>query len=112
MIKKNPSDNFCAKRLKVVADPSRWAIIMSLMNGPMMVAELLVELDIEQTLLSHHLKTLRDEGFVVSGREGKNVRCRLADNVLITGENPGIDLGCCRLEMGSTTKTIQKGITQ
>src|SRR5690242_9847202 len=99
MIARNPSDNFCARRLKALADPSRWAIIMSLLNNPKMVAELLVELKIEQTLLSHHLKILRDEGFIESVREGKNVRCRLADNVQLPGEHSGIDLGCCRLEM-------------
>jgi len=69
------------------------------MHNPKMVAELLVELSIEQTLLSHHLKILRDEGFIVSIREGKNVRCRLADNVQLSGKHSGIDLGCCRLEM-------------
>ena len=99
MIARDSSNNFCAKRLKALADPSRWAIIASLMCGPKMVAELLKELSIEQTLLSHHLKILRDEGFVESVREGKSVRCRLADNVLIAGEHKGIDLGCCRLEM-------------
>jgi len=99
MNEKVPSDNCCAKRLKALADPSRWAIIMSLTNGPKLVAELLTELRIEQTLLSHHLRILKDECFVVSVREGKNVRCRLADNVLIAGEHKGIDLGCCRLEM-------------
>jgi ArsR family transcriptional regulator len=98
MITRN-SSVFCARRLKALADPSRWAIITSLMNSPKMVAELQTELQIEQTLLSHHLKILRAEGFVESVREGKNVRCRLADNVLISGEHPGIDLGCCRLEL-------------
>jgi len=99
MATKKSSDNYCAKRLKALADPSRWAIVMSLMHNTKMVAELLVELEIEQTLLSHHLKILRDEGFIESVREGKNVRCRLADNVQLSGEHSGIDLGCCRLEM-------------
>ena len=99
MAEKNTLDNYCAKRLKALADPSRWAIVMSLMGNSKMVAELLIELKIEQTLLSHHLKILRDEGFIVSLREGKNVRCRLADNVQLSGEHSGIDLGCCRLEM-------------
>lgn len=99
MITKSSADNYCAKRLKALADPNRWAIVMSLLHTPKMVAELLVELEIEQTLLSHHLKILRDEGFIESIREGKNVRCRLADNVRLSGEHFGIDLGCCRLEM-------------
>lgn len=99
MTARSSFDNYCAKRLKALADPSRWAIVMSLMHNPKMVAELLVELNIEQTLLSHHLKILRDEGFIESVREGKNVRCRLADNVQLSGEHSGIDLGCCRLEM-------------
>jgi ArsR family transcriptional regulator len=99
MSKTDPSDTFCARRLKVLADPSRWAIVMALLPGSRMVSELIVELGIEQTLLSHHLKILRDEGFVVSLREGKNVRCRLADDIILPGDARGIDLGCCRLEM-------------
>jgi DNA-binding transcriptional ArsR family regulator len=99
MLTKNALDDFCAKRLKALADPIRWAVLRSLMTGPKIVAELLTELGIEQTLLSHHLRILKNSGFVVSVREGKNVRCRLADNILIAGTSPSIDLGCCRLEM-------------
>lgn len=91
--------SYCARRLKALADPTRWAIVAALVGGPRMLAELQADLQIEQTLLSHHLKVLRDEELVVTVREGKQLRCRLADDVTLPEGQRGIDLGCCRLEL-------------
>lgn len=93
-----PKD-FCSRRLKTIADPTRWAVIAQLIGCPKSVAELNESLKIEPTLLSHHLKILRDEGFVESTREGKNKRYRLSPDVELTPSGGGINLGCCRLEL-------------
>ncbi|WP_305732751.1 ArsR/SmtB family transcription factor [Trichlorobacter ammonificans] len=91
--------SYCARRLKALSDPTRWAIVAALADGPRLLADLQTELQIEQTLLSHHLKVLRDEELVVSMREGRLLRCRLADDVTLPAGRRGIDLGCCRLEL-------------
>ena len=93
-----PKD-FCARRLKTIADPTRWAVIAQLIDCPKSVAELNASLKMEPTLLSHHLKILRDEGLVESIREGKNKRYRLSPDVQLTPPGRGINLGCCRLEL-------------
>lgn len=93
-----PND-FCSRRLKTIADPTRWAVIAQLINGPRSVTELNTSLNMEPTLLSHHLKILRDEGLVESVREGKNKRYCLSSDAELTPSGRGIDLGCCRLEL-------------
>ncbi|OPY61603.1 MAG: HTH-type transcriptional repressor SmtB [Syntrophorhabdaceae bacterium PtaU1.Bin034] len=103
-----PND-FCSRRLKAIADPTRWAVIAQLIESPKNVGELNASLKIDPTLLSHHLKILRDEGFIEYVREGKNKRYRLSPEVELTESGPGIDLGCCKLELNVPFTDVQKG---
>ncbi len=63
----------CASLLKVLADPTRLAVVEQLLNGPMHVGQINESLGVEPTLLSHHLRILRDANLVTSQREGKHV---------------------------------------
>lgn len=85
----------CASLLKSVAEGVRLAVLRRLLDGPKRVAELNAGLDVEQTLLSHHLRALREAGLVTSRREGKGVVYTLAKGVARRGR--GLDLGCCVL---------------
>jgi ArsR family transcriptional regulator len=94
------SNMYCAQRLKVLAEPHRLAILKLLFTGPKYVWEINDSLPIEQSLLSHHLKVLRQEGFVASQRIGKAVLYQLVPDVrLAWGE--GLDLGCCTLSFST-----------
>ncbi len=95
------TSEFCSRRLKAIADPTRWAIVTQLLRGPKNVGELNISLKLDPTLLSHHLKILRDEGFVVFSREGKSKRYRLSPEVELTSSGRGINLGCCCLELNN-----------
>jgi ArsR family transcriptional regulator len=88
--------SFCARRLKVLADPTRLAILEILKEGPKHVGELNTFFGLEQSLLSHHLKVLREQGFVESTRDGKAVLYSLAPGVW-SSANQAINLGCCLL---------------
>lgn len=96
------SRDVCARKLKAIADPTRWAVIARLIHGPRNVGELNAGLMVESTLLSHHLKILRDEGFVECVREGKNMRYRLSPQVELTSSGRGINLGCCVLQLNES----------
>ncbi|RMG08545.1 MAG: ArsR family transcriptional regulator [Planctomycetota bacterium] len=85
----------CARKLKSLADPTRLGVLRALARGPQRVKTLGALLGTEQSLLSKHLRVLRDAGLVVARRDGKGVRYRLADGVAAAGG--GLDLGCCRL---------------
>lgn len=92
----SPSDVYldCAQRLKVLAEANRLTILNLLFTGPKYVWEINNSLAIEQSLLSHHLKVLRQQGFVESHRDGKAVRYQLVPAIRST-LGDGIDLGCC-----------------
>jgi len=60
--------------LKTIAHPVRLEIIELLEeSGTLGVSELQVKLNIEQSLLSHHLTKMKDKGILCSKRDGKNL---------------------------------------
>lgn len=85
----------CASVLKVLADETRLAVVRQLLSGPRQVAEINASLEVEQTLLSHHLKVLRDAQLVTSRREGKHVVYSLAQAIQGRRRGRAIHLGCC-----------------
>ncbi len=94
---KKSSVSNCVQKLKVLADDSRLAIIETLMKKPQHVWELGLILKLDQSLLSHHLKVLRQEGLVEATRDGKAVLYSLAPGLEGTRSKKMINLGCCRL---------------
>jgi DNA-binding transcriptional ArsR family regulator len=58
--------------LKALGDENRLAILLTLVQGPCSVIELTTSLGIGQTLVSHHLKVLRDVGLVTSTAVGRS----------------------------------------
>jgi ArsR family transcriptional regulator len=97
------SAEYCSRRLKAIADPTRWSVLLQLMDGSMTVGELNVALGLDLTLLSHHLRTLRDEGFVESVVEGKSRRYLLSEKVKLNADGRGLDLGCCHISLKDGT---------
>ena len=70
-----------ARKLKVLSDGTRLAVMELLMKKPSHVGPLVEALGVEQSLLSHHLKVLREAGLVVANRDGKSVLYSLAPEV-------------------------------
>ena len=85
----------CASILKVLADETRLAVVEQLLSGPMHVGQINESLGVEQTLLSHHLRVLRDANLVTSERDGKHVTYSLAKSILGRRRGRAINLGCC-----------------
>lgn len=85
----------CASLLKVLADETRLAVVEQLLDGPRNVAQINQLLGVEQTLLSHHLKVLRQAGLVTSERDGKYVVYSLAKSMQGKRRGRAINLGCC-----------------
>jgi ArsR family transcriptional regulator len=86
----------CAEKLKVLADRTRLAVMEYLMEQPSHVGPLVDALDVEQSLLSHHLKVLREAELVVGTRDGKAVLYSVAPAAQ-TESRKAINLGCCQL---------------
>jgi DNA-binding transcriptional ArsR family regulator len=96
----------CSDKLKVLADATRLAAVEALMDAPRHAGELATLLGVEQSLLSHHLRVLREAGLVQAAREGKAVLYRLADEV--DAARGVIDLGCCRLAFTPPTRAARR----
>lgn len=86
----------CVKKLKVLAEPTRLTVLRALQEGEKGVKELAVQLKIEQSLLSHHLQTLRRAGLVTSWRKGRGSQYQLAPGIACHRRH-GLQLGCCLL---------------
>lgn len=91
------SEFSCADRLKVLADKTRLAVMECLMEEPLYVSQIAELLKVEQSLLSHHLKVLRETNLVVAVRDGKSVLYSISPETLISAEERVINLGCCQL---------------
>jgi len=91
----------CADLLKALGDDTRLRVVKYLMEGERHAGELQTNLNVEQSLLSHHLRLLRNAGIVESERDGKAVLYRLAPAVEMRRHGKTIDLGCCQLSFES-----------
>lgn len=92
---KTAASSACASRLKTLADDTRLQVVRELMQGPKHVGEINETLKIEQSLLSHHLKVLKDAKIIRSRRDGKSVLYSLSPDVAESESADAIDLGCC-----------------
>lgn len=88
-----------AQKLKVLCEPNRLAIIDFLGSGPRNVSAIVESLQIEQSLVSHHLRTLKAAGYLHSEKNGKVVYYRLGKGVDKSHADLALDLGCCRISM-------------
>jgi ArsR family transcriptional regulator, arsenate/arsenite/antimonite-responsive transcriptional repressor len=64
-------------RLKALADEKRLRIISMLTGGERCVCDLQDDLEAGQSLLSHHLRTLKEAGLVTDRRDGRWVHYAL-----------------------------------
>lgn len=96
--------------LKIIADSNRLQILCLLKKGERCVCNIHEPLGLPQNLVSHHLKSLRDVGLVLSRREGKWVHYRinieklnyltsLYNEIILGGlnENQSVGAGVCKL---------------
>lgn len=68
---------------KVLADPTRLKILLSLQEGERNVTSIGEVVSMEQSAVSHQLKLLRDNRVVKSRREGKAILYSLDDDHVI-----------------------------
>lgn len=93
----------CAAKLKALADGTRLAVVEALMEKPRHVGELVELIGVEQSLLSHHLRVLREIGLIEAARDGKAVLYSLAPGVEGAPAEKTLRLGCCQLSFSRST---------
>ena len=58
------------KLLKVIAEENRLRILCILKNGEQCVCNIIESLGLSQSLVSHHLKKLKEVGLVIDNKKG------------------------------------------
>lgn len=87
----------CSILLKALGNETRLGIVRLLLDEPRYVYELLEKLEVESTLLSQHLRVLRDLEVVEFERDGKLLRYSLSPGFRGKPHGRSMDFGCCRL---------------
>jgi ArsR family transcriptional regulator, arsenate/arsenite/antimonite-responsive transcriptional repressor len=72
-----------AQRLRALGDEKRLRILLRLAGGERCVCDLVEDLGAAQSLLSFHLKTLKDAGLVTDRREGRWVHYAISLDGLV-----------------------------
>jgi len=95
----------CVERLRLIADETRLAVLQTLVQKPEHVNELAECLGVERSLLSHHLKILREAGLVEAIREGKSMRYQVVPGIIVSRPEPAINIGCCFVSFDAVSQT-------
>ena len=72
-----------ALRFRALGDETRLRVFEQLVSGEQCVADLMESTALGQSLVSHHLRVLRDAGLVTDRREGRWVYYAIAEPALI-----------------------------
>jgi len=62
-----------ADLFSLMGDKTRLKIILTCLRGPISVGDIAEELEVSQSLVSHHLRLLRAARVLRSERQGKNI---------------------------------------
>ena len=71
-----------AMRFRALGDETRLRIIEQLASGERSVSDLMARLDLGQSLMSHHLRILRESGLVSDRRDGRWIHYSIAEPAL------------------------------
>jgi len=103
-MKKTAAPSLCADTMKVLSDVTRLSVLEELLDGPKNVGQLNALIKIDQSLLSHHLKVLRDAGLVKTTRDGKAIRYEIAPEAKAQVAGKALNLGCCQISFEGLPK--------
>lgn len=91
-----------ARFLRCIGEPTRLQILKLLAEGERCVGELASILNKEQSLVSHHLKALKECNIVKDRQEAQKVYYKLADNrlakLILETEALMIELSLCKCQ--------------
>ncbi|KPU27695.1 ArsR family transcriptional regulator [Caloranaerobacter sp. TR13] len=68
-----------ASYLKALSHPTRLKILEILREDELCVCKIFEALDLEQSNVSQHLRILKDQGILISRREGTNIMYKVKD---------------------------------
>lgn len=91
----------CADIMGTLADDTRLKVIELLLGEARNVRDLNSELRMDATLLSHHLRVLREAGLVEARRSGRFLVYSVSPRIKSARRGAELDFGCCRLRFAA-----------
>ncbi|CAN5523490.1 hypothetical protein BH09GEM1_BH09GEM1_25350 [soil metagenome] len=82
MLDKDRARAIAALRFRALGDETRLRLLEILVDGEHSVGDLMDQTQLGQSLVSHHLRTLRDAGLVVTRRDGRWIFYGIAEAAL------------------------------
>lgn len=82
-IKNQNSPDWLARFFKVLGDASRLSIVISIGEGSLSVTEIVRATGLSQTLVSFHLRVMREADIVRTERDGPFIYYRLSDPAIL-----------------------------
>ncbi|MDO8390393.1 MAG: metalloregulator ArsR/SmtB family transcription factor [Actinomycetota bacterium] len=73
-------DSKFVEQYRALGDPVRWAIVRELQGGSRCACVLAQVTEVSSTLLSHHLKVLRQAGLINGAKRGRWIDYTLVDD--------------------------------
>ena len=71
-----------ALRFRALGDETRLRLLEILTGGERCVSDLMDELQLGQSLVSHHLRALREAGLVTVRRDGRRIHYAISESAL------------------------------
>ncbi len=99
-----------AETMQALATPSRVRILACLREGPSAVRDLADAVEMEQSAVSHQLRTLRHLGLVIGERVGRQVIYALHDDHVAALLDEAV-FHTEHLRLGHTSAVRQRGTT-
>ena len=94
-----------ARFLRCIGEPTRLQMLKLLAEGEKCVGELTVRLNKEQSLISHHLRALKECNIVIDRQEAQRVYYTLTDNrlakLILESEALMQELSLCKCQEAS-----------
>ena len=95
-------ENNQAKFLRCIGEATRLRILRYLINGEKCVTDIVSSVGKEQSLVSHHLKSLKDCNIVLTTQKAQKIYYSLADprlaEIILQTESMVKELPLCRTE--------------
>lgn len=76
-----------ALRFRALGDETRLRLLEILVDSELTVGDLVDQTGLGQSLVSHHLRTLRDAGLVVTRRDGRWIFYDIAEGAMASVRN-------------------------
>ena len=97
-MKKNIEFSNCSKYLSLISEKTRLAILTELIEGEKSVGQINETLQIEPTLLSKHLKALKELDVLQVQLNGKERIYKINSDFLSKNHTNEINFGCCSVK--------------